>query len=591
MRITLKRVFSFFCVICLVFVVFCTEGVFLKPSAEVVWEKNYYKTQTQFYAGGETNSISTTDNTFSDWDGREKVRISSAEHPENWQESDYKEDFVYSYSLAWNRTYLYYYLEVETAMSLILNFSPRFYYDVSPLTTSYTGSVEFSYDPATDSMAITRVKNGSNYDEAFRLAIKFHCAEINGDTYLEAAIPWSSMYETFSFDTQPYIRYNTFVGTTTSVSNLFPQDTSVWTSTTKPWSKSTHYLTMYFSEGEPTLQPITPTPLTTSSILNSSYQAVNCALGKAYTGTVGTVPDWNGYNETKLTEGSFQTIDSINGAYMEGFSAEDVEEDGTIIKKIDLGAVESGLYKFEVGVAQVVSAGILFPSSVKVYASANDIHYQYLGEGVVTNYENTSEGTLKEIQRATILLAEGVEARYIKFKITPPEDSYDFIALSEMTVIHNISIDEEEEIDPILSLGAKVNKESKGLRFGAKFSKIELKEVEQIGMLLYPTAKLGGAVLDMEYYLSNPYSAENQSGVILINAVAISKSDYIQGKTFGNYSSFTFFISILGIPEAQLATNITSVPFVEYTDGSILYGTPLIRNYSAVSAATDAVQE
>ncbi|PKM62803.1 MAG: hypothetical protein CVU97_03435 [Firmicutes bacterium HGW-Firmicutes-21] len=143
-------------------------------------------------------------------------------------------------------------------------------------------------------------------------------------------------------------------------------------------------------------------------------------------------------------------------------------------------------------------------------------------------------------------------------------------------------------VEPIVSLGAKVNQAQKGLRFGAEFNKKNL-EVEQIGMLLYPTAKLGADTLDMNYYLANPYSAANQTGVVKVRAVGIAAADFVPGRAFGLYDKFTYFVTLLSIPDASLATDVTAVPFIEYADGSIVYGAPLVRNYSAVLIAADPI--
>ncbi len=147
------------------------------------------------------------------------------------------------------------------------------------------------------------------------------------------------------------------------------------------------------------------------------------------------------------------------------------------------------------------------------------------------------------------------------------------------------------DVDPVKSLGAKVNQALKGIRFGSEYNKKDLKEVEEIGMLLYPTAKLGADTLDMDYYLANPFSAENETGVVKVQAIGISASDFVPGRAFGLYDKFVYFVTLLNVPDANLATDVTAVPFIVYADGEIVYGDPLVRNYNAVLAASDDFDE
>ena len=148
------------------------------------------------------------------------------------------------------------------------------------------------------------------------------------------------------------------------------------------------------------------------------------------------------------------------------------------------------------------------------------------------------------------------------------------------------------DVDPVVSLGAKVNAALRGLRFGAQFNKKELMgEIDEIGMLLYPTAKLGGDTLDMDYYLANPYSAANETGVLKIRAVGIAAADFVPGRAFGLYDRFTYFVTLLDVPVEQSDTNVTAVPFIKYADGTIVYGATLVRNYNAVLAAADPIEE
>lgn len=593
----LKRIVYFFCVFSLLSTILVNAE--LVSSAEVIWEENYYKTQLEYYAG-EASTKSAYDSSFSDWKGEDLVEINSAEHPENWQSVTHTEDFTYSYALSWDTTNIYLYIEIDKPMASLNTSITRFYFDITPVSYAFTGFVEYGYDSETGCFKVSRAeryRRVSN-DVAFTASIGLHSDEINEKTYVEISVPWSGMNQEFTPTDGKSVKYNICMLPEASSTYLYAQDTSVWTVNNMPWQTAKYYPTMYFKNGTPSLTLTTPIPLSTSEILTSSYKEVNAALGKTYTGTIGTNPKWSSSNQTLLTEGSFQDFSTISGDYMEGFQGKgidgtktaDLEDDGTIVKIIDLGSVVSGLYKFKTGASQVLDESILFPSEVKIYASENGSHYQYLGIATADEYEISSDtGTLKEMQKYVVTLTEGINARYIKVKITPSSDNYEITAVSEITAVYNKAISESNE--PIISLGAKVNKELKGLRFGAQFNKKENKEVDKIGMLIYPTAKLGSNTLNMEYYLANSYSEENQSGVVMINAVAISNNDYVEGKAFGSYDSFVYFVTLLNIPDSQLSTNITAVPFIIYSDSSIVYGNQLERNYNDVLSATDSIEE
>lgn len=134
--------------------------------------------------------------------------------------------------------------------------------------------------------------------------------------------------------------------------------------------------------------------------------------------------------------------------------------------------------------------------------------------------------------------------------------------------------------DAIGSLGAKVNTQINGLRFGAEYNKNDFRPpVENIGVILYPTARLGEDTLDLDYAAETP-------NVVVVRAIGISADDYVQGQAFSDYDFFVFYATLISIPESQLSTNITAVPFVKYSDGSVFYGEPMVRNFNQVLGTT-----
>ncbi len=130
-------------------------------------------------------------------------------------------------------------------------------------------------------------------------------------------------------------------------------------------------------------------------------------------------------------------------------------------------------------------------------------------------------------------------------------------------------------VDPVISLGAKINIHIYGLRFGAMYNRVAGKEVNKIGILLYPTHLLGENPLTLEYASENP-------DVINISVRKIAPESFVPGKAFKDYDTFVYYATIYNIPEAQRGTNITAVPYIKYTDGAVFYAAPLTRNYTYV---------
>lgn len=581
---SIRKAFSFSLAFCLL--LFLTLSIPFHASA-AEWEETYFGSPLEYYAGGE-KTISTSDSSYADWSEISKVTVNSVEHPENWYGVAF-EEITFSYALAWDRTNLYIYQEIDKPFTSFSGDTciSRFYFNTFSTLKNHTYIVQFNYDEE-KGIYISRASRAiSDNDPEFVSAIGIHSEETDGKTIIEMSVPWSIITEGFTPEAGASIRYCISIMTNKSGGTLYAQDTSMFGTTDFPWINAKKYLIMHFSEGTPALPVISPKELEESEILKNSYKEVNAALGKNYTGTVPT--GWVKKSTKLLTEGSFQDINTITGDYMEGFQPSDFSG-GAITKTIDLSSMVSGLYKFEIGSAQIVSDKILFPSQVLVYASANGYHYQLLGTATATGHTSSSDG-LKEIQRYKLTLEKGVTARYIRIKVFEPESSYSIVPLSEITAVYNADASLFPEESAVVSLGAKVNTLQNGLRFGAKYNRIDSKEVKQLGMLLYPTAKLGASTLNMDYYRANPYSSSNPSGVILMNAVYISASDYHPGKEFKDYESFVYFVTLLNIPDASLSVNITAVPFIEYTDGEIIYGEPLVRNYNAVKAAADSILE
>lgn len=125
----------------------------------------------------------------------------------------------------------------------------------------------------------------------------------------------------------------------------------------------------------------------------------------------------------------------------------------------------------------------------------------------------------------------------------------------------------------VVSLGAKINEKTFSLRLGAKYNGYllgadEIASVEDLGMIFYPSHLLGENVLDLD-----------NANAARMSATAIEEFD--ERKTFADYETFTFYVTIVNIPEKGRDTNISFRPFIIYSEGTF-YGKVLERSYNGV---------
>ena len=128
----------------------------------------------------------------------------------------------------------------------------------------------------------------------------------------------------------------------------------------------------------------------------------------------------------------------------------------------------------------------------------------------------------------------------------------------------------------IKSLGAKINTGLVGIRFGTSFKNDPmLGEVVALGTLLIPEAKLGDSELSLD--------AENDY-VLDVPARTIALEDYVPGKPFEDYDSFTFYVTLIGL-EGHENENIVARSYAIYkanTGVSTVYADTITRNYADV---------
>ena len=127
----------------------------------------------------------------------------------------------------------------------------------------------------------------------------------------------------------------------------------------------------------------------------------------------------------------------------------------------------------------------------------------------------------------------------------------------------------------------KQNTSCSGLRLGCKYdaSKITPErrfDITDIGVVFYPTR-----FLDSELTLDT-------EGAASVRAVAIE--EYVPGNVFTDYETFTFYATIINIPNVGKDKLITFRPYVIYNGGVIEYGDVLARSYNSVIASSLAVE-
>ncbi|MBQ0110227.1 MAG: hypothetical protein KBS44_08140 [Clostridiales bacterium] len=125
----------------------------------------------------------------------------------------------------------------------------------------------------------------------------------------------------------------------------------------------------------------------------------------------------------------------------------------------------------------------------------------------------------------------------------------------------------------VRSLGAKINENTSSLRLGARYNGFLLgaavrASVEDLGMLFYPSHLLGENTLDLK-----------SVSAVRMSATAIEEFD--SAKKFVDYDSFTFYVTIVNIPDKGKDTDISFRPYIIYSAGTF-YGDVLARSYNDV---------
>lgn len=160
------------------------------------------------------------------------------------------------------------------------------------------------------------------------------------------------------------------------------------------------------------------------------------------------------------------------------------------------------------------------------------------------------------------------------FQNSDDEHFYNYADVSAITLKLNGGAPVATEA--LESLGAQVNEEKKGIRFGANFYNLEGKAaVEDLGMLLISDYRLGDGTLDLD--LANEYVVKVQARGIL---------NYVEGNKLEDYANVTFVAAVLGL-DGHLDDDIVARPYVVYADEEVAYDDAMTRNYNYVLEHAD----
>ena len=129
----------------------------------------------------------------------------------------------------------------------------------------------------------------------------------------------------------------------------------------------------------------------------------------------------------------------------------------------------------------------------------------------------------------------------------------------------------------VKSLGAQINTATSSLRLGATYNgklleKSEREAVKDMGTIFYPSHLLGEETLDLD-----------NSKAVRMSANAII--EFVEDQAFADYETFTFYVTIVGIPENGWNTKIAFRPFIILGNGTIEYGEVMERCYNDVVVA------
>ena len=150
---------------------------------------------------------------------------------------------------------------------------------------------------------------------------------------------------------------------------------------------------------------------------------------------------------------------------------------------------------------------------------------------------------------------------------------------------------------PMTSLGAKINpsygaNNQKAIRFGARYTEEFIRRQATVEGTDYWDVETAGIVFVPTHVIPtyNPYDLTIEtSSAKVVEALDIVnwKNDTPDGSTnFADYTSFVFYVNLVGIPDNAVNMEFSFRGFVDYygkvTGSDTYYGIPLERSYSLV---------
>ena len=126
----------------------------------------------------------------------------------------------------------------------------------------------------------------------------------------------------------------------------------------------------------------------------------------------------------------------------------------------------------------------------------------------------------------------------------------------------------------VVSLGAKINESTSSLRLGAAYNGYllfdwERENVEDLGIIFYPTHLLGSEHLELE---NEKVAHVKANGIV----------EFDPDKAFKDYERFTFYVTIVNIPKGGYDTKISFRPYIILGSDVIVYGDVMERCYNDV---------
>lgn len=162
----------------------------------------------------------------------------------------------------------------------------------------------------------------------------------------------------------------------------------------------------------------------------------------------------------KLTNGKYASLNGefyyTHEAYV-GFNRASLNEDDEVVIILDLGAVYDDLSDFRISYLNEIDTGIYSPESFTVYLSET-VDGDYVKAGTSAIEPNTANGAVSA-DTATLSVAEGTKARYVRFNIKSigtfingngTEITAGWIFLDEISVytLKDDSADSSDEVPP-----------------------------------------------------------------------------------------------------------------------------------------------